>query len=143
MARPDESARVITSEGWFKTGDIGVNNDGFITMADRKKELILSGGFNVYPSQVEEAIRSHPAVSDVAVVGVPVSDATEEVTAAIIMEDGSSPLTLEEVRTWAEKTIAHYALPRQLVIIAELPRNQMGKILRRKVAQLVREALGR
>ena len=140
---PDESARVFTSEGWFKTGDIGVNNDGFITMADRKKELILSGGFNVYPSQVEEAIRSHPAVSDVAVVGVPVSDATEEVTAAIIMEDGSSPLTLEEVRTWAEKTIAHYALPRQLVIIAELPRNQMGKILRRKVAQLVREALGR
>ena len=140
---PEESARVFTSEGWFKTGDIGVNNDGFITMADRKKELILSGGFNVYPSQVEAAIRSHPAVSDVAVVGVPVSDATEEVTAAIIMEDGNSPLTLEEVRTWAEKTIAHYALPRQLVIIAELPRNQMGKILRRKVAQLVREALGR
>ena len=97
----------------------------------------------MYPSQVEAAIRSHPAVSDVAVVGVPVSDATEEVTAAIIMEDGNSPLTLEEVRTWAEKTIAHYALPRQLVIIAELPRNQMGKILRRKVAQLVREALGR
>ena len=103
----------------------------------------MSGGFNVYPSQVEAAIRTHPSVSDVAVVGVPVSEATEEVVAAIIMEDGSAPLTLEEVRTWAEKTIAHYALPRQLVIIAELPRNQMGKILRRKVAQLVRETLGR
>ena len=140
---PEESARVFTSEGWFKTGDIGVNSDGFISMADRKKELILSGGFNVYPSQVEAAIRSHPAVSDVAVVGIPVSDATEEVAAAIIMEDGSAPLTLEEVRAWAEKTIAHYALPRQLVVIAELPRNQMGKILRRKVAQLVRETLGR
>ena len=140
---PEESSRVFTSEGWFKTGDIGVNSDGFISMADRKKELILSGGFNVYPSQVEAAIRSHPAVSDVAVVGVPVNDATEEVAAAIIMEDGSAPLTLEEVRAWAEKTIAHYALPRQLVVIAELPRNQMGKILRRKVAQLVRETLGR
>ena len=140
---PEESARVFTSEGWFKTGDIGVNSDGFISMADRKKELILSGGFNVYPSQVEAAIRSHPAVSDVAVVGVPVNDATEEVAAAIIMEDGSAPLTLEEVRAWAEKTIAHYALPRQLVVIAELPRNQMGKILHRKVAQLVRERLGR
>ena len=140
---PEESSRVFTSEGWFKTGDIGVNSDGFISMADRKKELILSGGFNVYPSQVEAAIRSHPAVSDVAVVGIPVSDATEEVAAAIIMEDGSAPLTLEEVRAWAEKTIAHYALPRQLVVIAELPRNQMGKILRRKVAQLVRETLGR
>ena len=140
---PEESARVFTSEGWFKTGDIGVNSDGFISMADRKKELILSGGFNVYPSQVEAAIRSHPAVSDVAVVGFPVNDATEEVAAAIIMEDGSAPLTLEEVRAWAEKTIAHYALPRQLVVIAELPRNQMGKIVRRKVAQLVRETLGR
>ena len=140
---PEESARVFTSEGWFKTGDIGVNSDGFISMADRKKELILSGGFNVYPSQVEAAIRTHPSVSDVAVVGVPVSDATEEVAAAIILEDGSAPLTLEEVRAWAEKTIAHYALPRQLVVIAELPRNQMGKILRRKVAQVVREALGR
>ena len=112
-------------------------------MADRKKELIRSGGFNVYPSQVEAAIRSHPAIADVAVVGVPVSDATEEVAAAVIMENGSTPLTLEEVRAWAEKTIAHYALPRQLVVIAELPRNQMGKILRRKVAQLVRDRLGR
>ena len=140
---PEETARVFTSDGWFKTGDIGVNRDGFISMADRKKELILSGGFNVYPSQVEDAIRSLPGVADVAVVGVPVSDATEEVTAAIIMERGVPPLTLEEVRAWAEKSIAHYALPRQLVFIAELPRNQMGKILRRKVAKLVREALGR
>lgn len=139
---PEENARVFTAEGWLKTGDIGVNSDGYISMADRKKELILSGGFNVYPSQVENAIRTLPGVEDVAVVGVPVSDAAEEVTAAIIMEKGASPLTLEEVRAWAEKSIAHYALPRQLVFIAELPRNQMGKILRRKVAQLVREKLG-
>ena len=140
---PEETARVFTSEGWFKTGDIGVNADGFISMADRKKELILSGGFNVYPSQVEAAIRSLPGVTDVAVVGVPVADATEEVTAAIIMEEGAQRLTLEQVRQWAEKSIAHYALPRQIVFIAELPRNQMGKILRRKVAQVVREKLGR
>lgn len=140
---PEESARVFTSEGWFKTGDVGVNCDGFISMADRKKELILSGGFNVYPSQVEDAIRSLPGVADVAVVGVPVADATEEVTAAIIMEEGAQRLTLEQVREWAEKSIAHYALPRQIVFIAELPRNQMGKILRRKVAQIVRERIGR
>ena len=93
---PEETARVFTSEGWFKTGDIGVNADGFISMADRKKELILSGGFNVYPSQVEAAIRSLPGVADVAVVGVPVADATEEVTAAIIMEEGAQRLTLEQ-----------------------------------------------
>ena len=73
---------------------------------------------------------------------MPVSDATEEVTAAIIMEEGAARLTLEQVREWAEKSIAHYALPRQIVFIAELPRNQMGKILRRKVAQVVRESSG-
>lgn len=140
---PEETAAVFTGDGWLRTGDIGVNHDGFITMADRKKELILSGGFNVYPSQVENAIRSMPGVRDVAVVGVPASGASEQVAAAIIMEDGVAPLTLDEVRTWAEKSIAHYALPRQLVFIAELPRNQIGKILRRKAAQMVKERLGR
>ncbi|EFW11021.1 AMP-binding protein, partial [Pauljensenia hongkongensis] len=140
---PEETAAVFTGDGWLRTGDIGVNHDGFITMADRKKELILSGGFNVYPSQVEDAIRSMPGVRDVAVVGVPASGASEQVAAAIIMEDGVAPLTLDEVRTWAEKSIAHYALPRQLVFIAELPRNQIGKILRRKAAQMVKERLGR
>lgn len=140
---PEETAAVFTGDGWLRTGDIGVNHDGFMTMADRKKELILSGGFNVYPSQVEDAIRSMPGVRDVAVVGVPASGASEQVAAAIIMEDGVAPLTLDEVRTWAEKSIAHYALPRQLVFIAELPRNQIGKILRRKAAQMVKERLGR
>lgn len=140
---PEETAAVFTGDGWLRTGDIGVNHDGFITMADRKKELILSGGFNVYPSQVEDAIRSMPGVRDVAVVGVPAAGASEQVAAAIIMEDGVAPLTLDEVRTWAEKSIAHYALPRQLVFIAELPRNQIGKILRRKAAQMVKERLGR
>ena len=113
---PEATAEAYV-DGWFKTGDIGVNADGFISMADRKKELILSGGFNVYPSQVEAAIRSLPGVADVAVVGVPVADATEEVTAAIIMEEGAQRLTLEQVRKWAEKSIAHYALPRQIVFI--------------------------
>lgn len=104
-------------------------------MVDRRKELILSGGFNVYPSQVEDAIRSMPTVRDVAVVGIPRADQSEEITAAILLEEGVDPLTLAQVREWAEKSIAHYALPRQIVFIAEMPRNQMGKILRRRVRE--------
>lgn len=132
---PEETARVFTDDGWFRTGDIGVNRDGYITMADRAKELILSGGFNVYPSQVENAIRSMPGIKDVAVVGLPVGDEREEVAAAVVLEDAARPVTLSEVREWAEKSIAHYALPRQLAVIAELPHNQIGKVMRRAVKE--------
>jgi long-chain acyl-CoA synthetase len=132
---PEETARVFTDDGWFRTGDIGVNRDGYITMADRAKELILSGGFNVYPSQVENAIRSMPGIKDVAVVGLPVGDEREEVAAAVVLEDAARPVTLSEVREWAEKSIAHYALPRQLAVIAELPHNQIGKVMRRTVKE--------
>lgn len=138
LDNPEETARVFTEDGWFRTGDIAVNNDGFLTMSDRKKELILSGGFNVYPSQVEDAIRGLPGVRDVAVVGVPIGGEREEVTAALVMEEGAAPLTLDQVRAWAEKSIAHYALPRQIAFITELPRNQLGKVMRRAVkAQLL------
>ena len=104
-------------------------------MSDRKKELILSGGFNVYPSQVEAAIRSMPGVKDVAVVGLPAGEAREEVTAALILEDDAPMITLAQVRAWAEKYVSHYALPRQIAIITDLPRNPLGKVMRRKVKE--------
>lgn len=135
LGMPEETARVFTEDGWFRTGDIGVNDHGYITMADRKKELILSGGFNVYPSQVEDAIRTMPGVRDVAVVGLPAGDDREEVTAALILDEGATGITLDQVRAWAEKSIAHYALPRQLAFISEMPRNQIGKIMRRSVKE--------
>jgi len=132
---PEETAAVLSADGWFRTGDIGVNHDGYLTMADRAKELILSGGFNVYPSQVENAIRSMPGVKDVAVVGLPAGDQREEVAAAVVLEDSAQPVTLAQIREWAEKSIAHYALPRQLAVIAELPHNQIGKVMRRTVKE--------
>lgn len=134
---PEENAQVFTEDGWFRTGDIGVNEGGYIVLSDRKKELILTGGFNVYPSQVEAVIRMMPEVADVAVVGMPVDDAKEEVTAAIILKDAASKLSLEQVREWVEQSLPHYALPRRLEFITELPRNQLGKVQRR----LVRERL--
>lgn len=134
---PEETAEVFTKDGWFRTGDIGVNHDGYIDLADRKKELILSGGFNVYPSQVEAALRSMPGVEDAAVVGLGVGGGNEVVAAALIMEEGSPEVTLDDVRTWAEKHLAHYALPRQIAFLTELPRNQIGKVMRRKVKEQV------
>ncbi|MDO5034374.1 MAG: AMP-binding protein [Actinomycetaceae bacterium] len=131
---PGDNATAFTSDGYFRTGDIGVSEDGFVYLSDRRKELILSGGFNVYPSQVEEAIRSMPGVKDVAIVGMPTPQG-EEVTAALVLDDGVDNLTLEDVRAWAEKKISHYALPRSLAIVSELPHSQIGKIMRRVVRE--------
>ncbi|MSS83537.1 AMP-binding protein [Actinomycetaceae bacterium WB03_NA08] len=140
---PDETARVFTEDGWFRTGDIGVNHEGYIDLADRKKELIISGGFNVYPSQVEDVIRMMPGIADVAVVGTPGEDENEEVTAALILEEGSPQITLDDVRAWAEETISHYALPRKIVFLSELPRNPLGKVMRRRVKEEILDPASR
>ncbi|QWW18751.1 AMP-binding protein [Schaalia sp. 19OD2882] len=132
---PEETARVFTEDGWFRTGDIGVCEGGYIRMADRKKELILSGGFNVYPSQVEAAIRTMPGVKDVAVVGLPSGDAREDVVAALLLEEDAPTITIEQVRAWAEKRISHYALPRHIAFLTDLPRNPLGKVMRRRVKE--------
>lgn len=129
-----EETEAVFYDGWLRTGDLVQVRDDFVYMADRRKELIISGGFNIYPSQVEEAVRSMPGVLEVAVVGMPGGNRGEEVTAALVLEAGAS-VTLADVREWAEKSIAHYALPRQIVVVQELPRSQIGKVLRRRVQQ--------
>ncbi len=133
--RPEETEEALF-EGWLRTGDLVQVRDGFVHMADRRKEMINSSGFNVYPSQVEEAVRSMPGVRDVAVIGIPAGTSGEDVVAAIVLEAGAS-ITLADVREWAEKSIAHYALPRQLVVMTELPRSQLGKVMRKKVREQV------
>ena len=132
----DETAEVFTQDGWLRTGDLVQVRDGFIYMADRRKEMINSSGFNVYPSQVEEAVRSMPGVLDVAAVGVPAGESGEDVVAAVVLEAGAS-VTLNDLRKWAEKSLAHYALPRQIVVMTELPRSQLGKVMRKKVREQI------
>ena len=132
----DETAEVFTDDGWLRTGDLVQVRDGFIYMADRRKEMINSSGFNVYPSQVEEAVRSMPGVLDVAAVGVPAGESGEDVVAAVVLEAGAS-VTLTDLRKWAEKSLAHYALPRQIVVMTELPRSQLGKVMRKKVREQI------
>ena len=132
----DETAEVFTADGWLRTGDLVQVRDGFIYMADRRKEMINSSGFNVYPSQVEEAVRSMPGIADVAAVGVPAGESGEDVVAAVVLESGAS-VTLTDLRQWAEKSLAHYALPRQLVVMTELPRSQLGKVMRKRVREQI------
>ncbi|MDO5033905.1 MAG: AMP-binding protein [Actinomycetaceae bacterium] len=134
-----EETEIAFHEGWLRTGDLVQVKDGFIVMADRKKEMIISGGFNIFPSQVEDAVRDMPGVNDVAVVGIPEAQRGEEVVAALILEAGAT-VTLEDVRRWAEKSLAHYALPRRIVIMQELPRSPIGKVMRRKVRDYLQDA---
>ena len=136
----EEATRAaILPGGWLRTGDIVRREDSFLWMADRRRELILTGGFNVYPSQVEAAIRSLKGVADVAVVGLPNGARGELVCAVVVLADGAAPgsVTLEAVRQHAERTIPHYALPHRLEVIEEMPRSQIGKILRRVVREQV------
>jgi long-chain acyl-CoA synthetase len=132
----EETAEVFTEDGWLRTGDLVQVRNGFIYMADRRKEMINSSGFNVYPSQVEEAVRSMPGILDVAAIGVPAGESGEDVVAAVVLEAGAS-VTLGDLRKWAEKSLAHYALPRQIVVMTELPRSQLGKVMRKKVREQI------
>lgn len=138
---PDETAAQLLPDGWLRTGDVvQIGPDGFVVLVDRIKELIVSGGFKVYPSQVEERLRLMPGVGDVVVVGLPHGDLGETVIAAIVPEEGHEPVSLEAVREWCAESFAKYALPRKVVILNELPRSQIGKVLRRSVRMdLMRE----
>ena len=136
--RPEETADQVTADGWLRTGDVvTVDEAGFATLVDRIKEMIVTGGFKVYPSQVEDHLRGMPGVQDVAVVGIPAGDLGEKVVAAVVLSAGSTGLDLAAVRAWCEQRLARYALPRELVIVTELPRSQIGKVLRRVVREQV------
>jgi long-chain acyl-CoA synthetase len=136
--RPEETAEQLLEGGWLRTGDIvTVDETGWVVLVDRIKEVIVTGGFKVYPSQVEDHLRGMPGVSDVAVVGVPGGDLGETVVAAMVLDAGARGVDLAAVRAWGERHLARYALPRRLVLVDELPRSQVGKVLRRVVRESV------
>ena len=135
--RPEETAKTLLEGGWLRTGDIVVvDADGFVSIVDRIKELIITGGFNVYPSEVEDVLREHAEVAEVAVVGVPAEHGGEDVLAAIVPVEGASP-DPEALREWARERLAGYKTPRRVVLVDELPRSQIGKVLRRELRQRV------
>ena len=128
--RPDATAEAIDTEGWFHSGDVGyVDEDGFLFICDRLKDMVISGGENVYPAEVESVLYKHESIAEVAVLGLPDDKWGEAVTAVVALHEGKS-LTLEELRAFAEPHLAKYKLPLRLHLVSALPRNPAGKVLK-------------
>ncbi|RZL77586.1 MAG: long-chain fatty acid--CoA ligase [Rhodococcus sp. (in: high G+C Gram-positive bacteria)] len=133
LGRPDATAEAIDEQGWFRTGDIANRDeDGFYYVVDRAKDLIVRGGFNVYPREVEEALMAHPGVSLVAVVGVPDDRVGEEVKAFVIPQPGAT-ITEEDLVAWSREHLAVYKCPRVVEFRDSLPMNATGKLLKREL----------
>ena len=136
--KPDETAAVFVASSddgadWYRTGDIVTSeDDGFVRIVDRIKEMIIVGGFKIAPSEVEDMLRSHPDVADIAVVGIPDAEGAEDVVAAVVLAPGKK-LDQESIRDFARANLTPYKVPRRVVAVDELPKSLIGKILRRKV----------
>ena len=134
--RPDATEEVFDRDGWFRTGDLGlVSEDGYYTISGRAKELIISGGYNVYPREIEELLEGYSGVSEAAVVGLPDEEYGERVVAAIVRD--SRDLTEAEIIGFCRQDLASYKRPREVVFVDELPRNALGKVQK----HLVRDQL--
>ncbi|HYO02923.1 MAG TPA: long-chain-fatty-acid--CoA ligase [Mycobacterium sp.] len=141
LNRPDATAEAITEDGWFRTGDIGrVDQDGYIFVEDRLKDMIISGGENIYSIEVERVIAEHPAVAEVAVIGVPDEKWGESVKAVVALEGEA---TEKEIIAFARERLAAYKCPKTVDVVKELPRNPTGKILKKDLRQPHWEAAGR
>jgi long-chain acyl-CoA synthetase len=129
-----EATAAVKMDGWFRTGDIGsLDDDGFLTILDRKKELILRGGFNVYPREVEEALLRHPAIAQVAVIGVPHDVHGEEVCAVVILDEDARGIEAEAIIAWARENMARHKYPRLIEFVESFPLGPSGKILKREL----------
>lgn len=132
--KPEETEAVF-ADGWFRTGDIvTIDEAGFVRIVDRIKELIITGGFNVAPTEVESALRQHPDVVDAAVVGLPNEHSGEEVAAAIVVDPGAD-VDVEAIREFARGILTPYKVPRRIFVVDELPTSLIGKVLRRQVKE--------
>jgi long-chain acyl-CoA synthetase len=131
--RPDATKEAIDADGWFHTGDMAkVDVDGYFFIVDRKKDMIIRGGYNVYPREIEEVLYEHPAVREAAVVGVPHPELGEEVAAAIALKSGADT-TEDELREHVKSQVAAYKYPRSIWFVDELPKGPTGKILKREI----------
>lgn len=140
--RPDATAEAFDAEGWFHTGDLGWRStDGYYTITGRAKELIISGGYNIYPREVEEVLLQHPAVSEVAVVGLPDTDLGEQAVAVVVSPAHPTREQQDDLRVqlvdYCREHLAAYKKPRQIVFVDALPRNAMGKVQKHMVRDML------
>ena len=132
--RPEATAAAFTPDGWFRTGDIGEHDaDGYLRLVGRAKDLIITGGLNVYPREVEDVLLEHPAVAEVAVGGLPDPDWGEVVAAWVVPAPGAAPPAAGELTAFAADRLARFKCPRRIVLVDALPRNALGKILRHEL----------
>jgi long-chain acyl-CoA synthetase len=130
---PEETAAALDADGWLSTGDVGyVDEDGYLFLVDRKMDVIIRGGYNVYPREVEEALYSHPGILEAAVVGVPHETLGEEIAAVVVRRPGSS-VTAGELQAWCKERVAAYKYPRRIAFVDDLPKGPTGKILKRAI----------
>jgi long-chain acyl-CoA synthetase len=130
--RPDETAKVMTPDGYFRTGDIGVMTpDGYTKIVDRKKDMILVSGFNVYPNEIEEVIAGHPGVLECAVIGVEDARSGEAVKAFVVKKDPN--VSAEDIIKFCGTQLTNYKVPKQIEFRTDLPKTNVGKILRREL----------
>jgi long-chain acyl-CoA synthetase len=138
--RPDETAKVMTPDGFFRTGDIGIMNaEGHIKIVDRKKDMVLVSGFNVYPNEVEDVVASHPGVLECAVVGVPDPASGEAVVLFVTKKDPA--LTAQALREFCAQQLTAYKRPRHIIFQQELPKTNVGKVLRRALRDVAQQAV--
>jgi long-chain acyl-CoA synthetase len=131
--RPDATAEAIDAAGWFYSGDMArVDEDGCFFIVDRKKELVIRGGYNVYPREIEEVLYEHPAVREAAVIGIPHAELGEEIGAAIALKPGADADALE-LKHFVKERVAGYKYPRHVWLLEELPKGPTGKILKREI----------
>jgi long-chain acyl-CoA synthetase len=128
-------------DGWFRSGDLGTKDEqGFITIVDRKKDLVIRGGFNVYPREVEEALARHPGVVQVAVIGVPDAVHGEEICAVVVRDSGGP--TEDELIGWAKERLGRHKYPRQVRFVDSLPLGPSHKVLKRELRRTFAEEQG-
>ena len=140
--QPDKTDEAIV-DGWMRTGDLGVMDpDGYVRITGRIKDMVIRGGENVYPREIEEFLYTHPDVLDAQVIGVPDAKYGEELCAWIRMKDGAEPLTAESVRAFATGQLAHYKIPRYVKIVDEFPMTVTGKVRKIEMRELSTEELG-
>src|SRR5690606_22310014 len=129
--KPEATAEIYAEDGWVRTGDIGrIDADGYVYVEDRIKDMIITGGENVYSPEVERVLSEHPALLEVAIIGVP-DDTWGESVKAVVALKPDARATEEELIAWAREHLAHYKVPRSIDVVEMLPRNPSGKILKR------------
>ena len=142
LNRPDATAEAL-GDGWLHTGDVGIlDEDGYLRIVDRIKDMIIRGGENVYPREIEEFLYQHPDIVDVQVIGVPDEKYGEELCAWVKVKAGAEPLDADAVRAFCQGRLSHYKIPRYVLVVEEFPMTVTGKIRKVQMREETTEQLG-